>query len=265
MKQEFSLDILAPYRDRLTAHPLYGAIKTVDDLRVFMTHHVFSVWDFMSVVKYLQMKLAPTVYPWAPSRHVLARRFINELVIEEESDEGLPGPNGETTYCSHFELYTQAMREIGADPAPALAFVETAFTQGMDAAYATRLAPAAAETFMRRTFDFIATDRPHVVAAAFALGREHIIPFMFREFLDRMGLGPDDAPAFHFYLRRHIHLDADHHGPVSLKMLNDFCDGDATRLKEAEDAARDAIEARIAFWDGVQTTMEADRAAHAAE
>lgn len=251
MSNTFSLDVLTPYRERLTAHPLYGALAGIDDLRVFMSHHVFSVWDFMSVIKYLQAELAPTVYPWAPGPDRTAARFINELVIEEESDEGLPGPSGEPTFCSHFELYTQAMREIGADPEPAKTFAHTAFHRGIEAAFATGLAPAPSEAFMRTTFGFIATDKPHVVAAVFALGREHIIPFMFREFLGRMGIREEDAPAFHYYLKRHIHLDADHHGPLSLKMLNGFCAGDAARLAEAEQAAKDAIEARIAFWDGV--------------
>lgn len=259
MSNEFPIDVLAPYRERLTAHPLYGALESIEDLRVFMAHHVFSVWDFMSVIKYLQNELAPTVYPWAPSPHREARRFINELVIEEESDEGLPGPNGEPAYCSHFELYTEAMTEIGADPAPVLAFVKTAFEQGIETAFATRLAPAPAEAFMRRTFGFIASDRPHVVAAVFALGREHIIPFMFREFLGRMGIGETEAPVFHYYLKRHIHLDADHHGPLSLKMLNGFCNGDPVKLGEAERAAKDAIEARISLWDGVRDAVESAR------
>lgn len=258
MSTEFPLEILTPYRDRLTAHPLYGALNRLEDLQVFMSHHVFSVWDFMSVIKYLQSELAPTVYPWAPGPDRTACRFINELVIEEESDEGLPGPDGEATFCSHFELYTQAMTEIGADPEPAKAFAKTAFSQGIAAAFATGLAPAPSETFMRSTFGFIATDKPHVVAAVFALGREHIIPFMFREFLDRMGIKESDAPAFHYYLKRHIHLDADHHGPLSLKMLNGFCNGDPAKLAVAEQAAKDAIEARIAFWDGVRAALPDD-------
>jgi hypothetical protein len=78
---------------------------------------------------------------------------------------------------------------------------------------------------------------------------------MFREFLDHMGITEADAPAFHYYLKRHIHLDADHHGPLSLKMLNEFCAGDPEKLVEAEEAAKAAIEARIEFWDGVATAL----------
>jgi hypothetical protein len=120
---------------------------------------------------------------------------------------------------------------------------------------------------MQVTFGFIATGKPHVVAAAFSLGREQVIPGMFRSLLKEMQIGKTEAPAFHYYLERHIHLDEDHHGPLSLLMLNELCAGDVAKLKEAEHAARAAIRARIEFWDGVQdalTGAEPSRAARSA-
>jgi hypothetical protein len=108
---------------------------------------------------------------------------------------------------------------------------------------------------MRATFGFIATGKPHVVGAAFSLGREEIIPEMFRALLSRMKIGKRDAPAFHYYLKRHIHLDEGSHGPLALRMMNEFVAGDATRLSQAEEAARAAIEARITFWDGVLAAL----------
>ncbi|MCJ7764606.1 MAG: DUF3050 domain-containing protein, partial [Thiovulaceae bacterium] len=50
---------------------------------------------------------------------------------------------------------------------------------------------------------------------------------------------------------RHIHLDSDSHGPMSLRMLELLCEDDETKIAEAEEAAISAIQARIAFWDGV--------------
>jgi hypothetical protein len=74
---------------------------------------------------------------------------------------------------------------------------------------------------------------------------------MFRRFLDRMGVSDTEAPAFHFYLNRHIHLDEDFHGPLSLGLLDELCQGDPARVAEAETAAEEALCARIRFWDGV--------------
>ena len=113
MKTSFNLDLIAPARDRLARHPVYESVRSIDDLRVFMQHHVYSVWDFMSLCKTLQNELAPTSVPWAPKGDPMVRRFINEIVLEEETDQGLPGHEPE--FLSHYELYRTAMREIGAD------------------------------------------------------------------------------------------------------------------------------------------------------
>ena len=59
---------------RLDRHPLYESLRSVEDLRVFMSNHVYSVWDFMSLVKYLQARVAPAHVPWqsTPEAHRLA-------------------------------------------------------------------------------------------------------------------------------------------------------------------------------------------------
>lgn len=247
----FDADSIAPLRDRLNSHPVY-ALRGLPDLRRFMEHHIYSVWDFMSLIKYLQQHVAPVRYPWSPSGDGAVRRFINELVLEEESDT-FPGPDGQPLYMSHFELYCGAMAELGANPEPARRFVAIATEKGVDAALASGIAPEPSARFVRTTFDFLASGKPHVVAAALAVGREHVIPGMFRAFLREMAIGPEAAPQFHFYLNRHIHLDEDFHGPLSLRMLGLLCAGDPERIREAGVAARQAIEARIRFWDGVHT------------
>lgn len=251
MQARFDVSVLNSLRHKLDHHPVYSAVHSVEDLRLFMGHHVFSVWDFMSVVKYLQHEIAPTTYPWRPHGLPSVRYFINQLVLEEESDQGLPDAHGNPTYTSHFELYCSAMQEVGADPAAVLAFVDRAASVGIAPAFALNLAPPASQQFMQTTFAFLDSGKPHVVAAAFALGREHIIPGMFRSFLQRMGISEQQAPMFHYYLNRHIHLDADFHGPISLQLLDELCAGDALKLQEAEAGARAAIEARILFWDGI--------------
>lgn len=252
-RRSFDPAVVAPLSERLNRHPVYG-LRDLDALRRFMQHHIYSVWDFMSLIKYLQHHIAPTTVPWSPVGDPAVRRFINELVLEEESD-AIPGPGGRERHMSHFELYCGAMAELGTDPEPAKRFVAIAAGQGIEAALAAGIAPEPAARFVRTTFDFIASDKPHVVAAALALGREHVIPGMFRTFLRDMGVGPDAAPQFHFYLNRHIHLDEDFHGPLSLRMLDMLCAGDPVRLAEAREAARAAIDARIRFWDGVHAGL----------
>ncbi len=59
----------------------------------------------------------------------------------------------------------------------------------------------------------------------------------------------------YYYLERHIHLDDELHGPLSLKLLGHVCGDSNSKLRAASKAGRDALQARIAFWDGVQAAQ----------
>jgi len=253
MSPQFNSAIIEPWLEQLNNHPIYSALNNLTDLQHFMAHHVYSVWDFMSLIKYLQNQIAPTQFPWQPIGNGSVRRFINALVLEEESDESMP--SGEISYSSHFELYIQNLREVGGDPTPALQFVELATQQSIDIALESEFIPPPSRHFTQATFEFIATDKPHIVAAALALGREHVIPGMFRALLKKMHITPAQAPTFHYYLNRHIHLDEDFHAPLSLRLLDELCAGDLAKIKEAEMAAQQAIEVRIRFWDEVLASL----------
>ncbi len=259
MRQGISEETIVSFKQQLEQHPIYGSLNTLDDLAYFMEHHVYSVWDFMSLIKYLQSKVAPDQYPWLPGGDSSVRRFINELVLEEESDHALPGSNNSEGFSSHFELYCAAMREIGGEPRVVLAFLEKVKAQGINTALATGSIPEASRTFTQTTFRFIESDKPHVVAAALALGREHIIPCMFRSFLHKIGISEQDAPAFHYYLKRHVHLDEDFHAPLSLRLLNELCGQDKHKQEEAIHAAKTAVTARLDFWDAVLNEIKQNR------
>lgn len=235
---------LAPLRARLAAHPLYVCIRTEDDLRIFMRAHVFAVWDFMSLLKALQTRLTCVSIPWTPSALPESRRFINEIVLGEESDlfEGRP--------TSHFELYLRAMREAGADTGP-IEQLLTALPQTR-IQEALRQVPAGPRAFTSATFRLIEQDRLHTLASAFTFGREDLIPAMFRALVrDLNERNPGRFATFLWYLERHIEVDGDDHGPLSLRMIEDICGTDETLWREAEQAAEQALEARIDLWDAI--------------
>lgn len=245
---------IKPLQTQLNQHPVYSAIVDIEDLRCFMSHHIYSVWDFMSVIKYLQQQIAPTTCPWFPQHEGAVRRFINELVLEEESDQT---PDG--SFSSHFELYCSAMKEIGANVEIPLHFVEQVKQHGIHQALLSEQLPSPSRQFMQTTFRVIASNKPHCVAAALALGREHIIPNMFRKFLTHIGISEQQAPMFHFYLKRHIHLDEDFHAPLSLRLLNALCENDPIKHQEAKETVFQALQARIQFWDGVLLALPSYR------
>ena len=253
--KKFDLNVIKELQLALNNHTVYKTIKDHETLRIFMQHHIFSVWDFMSLVKYLQNFIAPAKAPWGIHASRNVRRFINSIVLEEESDIGLPDKDGKTTYASHFEMYCEAMKEIKANPDHAIEFSVAVQKYGFEPSIELMFIPEPSKLFVKKTMEFIKTDKAHIVAAAFALGREKIIPDMFRQLLSEMNVQRQDVPAFYYYLDRHIHLDEDFHAPLSIQMLNDLCDGDTIKIREAEDAAKAAILARIKFWDGVEMAM----------
>ena len=70
----------------LTDHNLYEGLKTLEDVKTFTEYHVFAVWDFMSLLKALQIKLTCTKTPWIPYQNSQTAYLINEIVIAEETD-----------------------------------------------------------------------------------------------------------------------------------------------------------------------------------
>src|ERR1700756_1207724 len=101
---------IEPLRQQIINHKVYGAIKDLDDLKIFMQHHVYAVWDFMSLLKALQNNLTCTTIPWFPVGDAETRHLINEIVVGEEADVDNDGNRK-----SHFELYLSAMQQCKAN------------------------------------------------------------------------------------------------------------------------------------------------------
>lgn len=250
----FPLTRINELRAKLNRHPLLTEkiINSKDDLHHFMECHVFAVFDFMSLIKTLQHQICPSTNVWLPSpMQRRASRFVNEIILAEESDVSLV----EDEYISHYDLYLQAMREVGADPDVIIGFEELVREFGIEWSLDKGDIPESCFNFVRSTFDFINTDKPHVVAGAFCFGRETVIPDMFTGILDHLGITEEQAPGFFYYLRRHIEVDGGEHGPASIKLMETLCDNDPVKIAEAEQAALDAIQARIRFWDEVRNEI----------
>lgn len=237
-------------RLQLVNHPLYAAIRNEKILAVFMQHHVYAVWDFMSVIKSLQLKIAPATLPWVPPKNPRHANFINQLVLEEESDYTFTDTPG-TTHASHFESYCQAMIEAGADVQPITQFVDTVTDQGLETALQLSDIPAPARQFMSFTFDIIGRSQVHLVAAILAFGREILVPELFRSLIEGLQLNANDSPALMFYLERHIQLDEQDHGPLAIRLLQDLCEDSRIKIEQAAEVAEQALAVRLQFWDGI--------------
>ena len=243
-------------RHALFCHPVYGAMESALDLRVFMEHHVFAVWDFMSLVKGLQLALTSVEVPWRPTGDPRVRRFVNEIVLGEESDD-----DGAGGFLSHLELYLQAMADVGADRGPILCLMEALEKGvGVPEALASCGAPPAAQAFSGTTFAVLEEEGLHGVAAAFTLGREGLIPPMFVELLKHLEeQGDSSTEALRFYLARHIELDGESHGPMAELMLESLCGNDGQKWADAERVARRTLLARRSLWTSIEQVIVAGR------
>lgn len=250
-------DVLEAQKAQLGHHPIFSEIRTLDVLRTFMETHVFAVWDFMSLTKRLQQDLTSTRLPWLPPKDPASAHLINEIVLGEESDQNLSGG-----HYSHFELYLEAMREVGARTDKVEHFIHLV-RDGMAVADALRhcQAPAAAARFVNETLQIALHSQPHEVAAAFLHGRESVIPQMFQTILDDWNITSKEAPTLCYYLQRHIDVDSEDHGPAAENLLARLVDGCPKRQAEVFNAALDAVRSRRALWDALRESMSVEQGA----
>jgi Protein of unknown function (DUF3050) len=238
-------DSIEPARQKVIGHPLYAQLNTVDAVVTFMEHHVFAVWDFMSLLKSLQRSLTCVQVPWVPSGPTGSRRLINDIVLVEESDELGNG------FISHFELYVDGMRQAGADTSRIDAFIgRLRAGQPVRSSIKDAGVPAPAAEFVASTWEFIESAPVHCHAAAFAFGREDLIPDMFDQ-VAALNAEFGALSTFVDYLRRHIQVDSEEHTPMAMQMLADLCGDDNGKWAQCEETINLALAARTRLWDGI--------------
>lgn len=248
-------------RTQLLKHSLYSKVDSIPNARLFLKSHIYAVWDFMSLLKSLQQKLTIVQVPWTPPKSAQSAYFINSIILGEESDSF----DRNKPPLSHYELYLNGMKEIGSFSEPVESLIND-LQQGLpfekslernSKAY-SGIIPASTFEFTKKNIKIAQFEPVHKVASCFLFGREDPIPEIFIKILDKITQAGIEVPHFKVYLERHIKVDTEDHKPLSENMIKDIC-GDCSEMwKEVYEAAEEALQARIKFWDGIEKELGKD-------
>ena len=254
MNIEYIEGKIKSHRDKLLNHRLYSNIERIEDLQIFTENHIYAVWDFMSLLKALQIKLTCTKTPWVPNNNSQTAYLINEIVLAEETDVNQLGERK-----SHYELYIDAMIDVGAKiEFPTKNINEIASSKNVFASIDNLVLHKNIKEFLRFTFSVIEEGKPHKIAAIFTFGRENLIPNMFNEILREFekNIKDKDISKLIYYFERHIELDEDEHGPMALEMVSMLAENDQKKWDEIEKISIEALEKRILLWDAINDQLE---------
>jgi hypothetical protein len=245
---------IEPIRVKVVTHPMYNELSTIRAINTFIEYHVLAVWDFMSLLKSLQQELTCVNVPWIPIGATGSCRLTNDIVLVEESDKL------DHDFIGHFELYLRGMTESGASTAATDAFIACLRDgQAVPSSLEAVAAPKPSADCVRTTWDFIENAPMHYKAAAFAFGREDLIPDMFDQVVAARA-DEKSLDTFCDYLVRHIQVDGEEHTPMAMQMLAELCGDDDSRWKECDATINRALEASILLWDGILAAIEKQQA-----
>jgi hypothetical protein len=235
---------------QLQSHCLYPMIRNKSRVQFFMKNHSFPVWDFMPLLKGLQRGLTCTNKFWTPAENAFVARFINMIVLGEESDEVKPG-----LVMSHYEMYLKAMNNVGADTRPITTFV-SGVASGKSPIHLLNTAPIPEYTkvFVRNTLKTLDESLLDQIGSFF-FAREDPIPQMFQQVVQALPAG-EDYEFINLYLNRHIQVDAEDHGPMSEQLLEIMCQGKDDKCDIILRAGKNGIRHRIMLWDGMAADIK---------
>ncbi|RLK61239.1 DUF3050 domain-containing protein [Actinokineospora cianjurensis] len=239
---------VAPVVAEAADHPVHQRITTPAEVAVLMSHHVFAVWDQMSVLKRLQNELTCVRVPWVPTGAPISRRLVNDIVLVEESDAFGEG------FVSHFELYRHAMTEACADTRAIDAFLDLLRAgYAVPDALAAAAVPGPVADFVSATTAAVSTAPVHCKAAAFAFGRDDLLSTVAPREVGSL-------PLLRHYVRRHLEIDTGQHTPMAMQMVADLCGPDEDKWAECVTTVVAVLRARIGLWDGIVEAVDRELA-----
>ena len=247
-------NVIDELRQLLASHKLFSNTLNVDQIRHFMESHIFSVWGFMSLLKALQSGITVNNIPWMPNQNTKngLTNFINEIVLCEESDD-----IDNIGYISHFEIYLLAMDKINADPSQINFLTKKLKSEKYNKKLIEELnIYDEVKEFIKFDLDVALSKNLPKIVGSFTLGREKVIPNMFSYIITCIEYS-NSTKNLLTYLKRHVNIDGDRHGPLSIKLLDTICDTDED-YAIAYNSGITSLKLRLKVWDRIASELAID-------
>lgn len=241
---------LKPTIEKVEQHPVFTAFETFDDVRMFLEHFVYAVWDFKVLVEaFRNPEDDPNPFP---GPEVVLPPAEDKDWIYEMAHFEIEG-DWKARLRPYHSLFIHSMEVLGANQREIIALMQRLEEgRNLNSVLGRVSIPSESETHLRTTWNIIQTDELPRIAGALALGRRDIIPAEFPK--RAKNLHPDsftlvDAPFTDF--RRGMELDRVEHVE---RILTD------SRLPEnwedqAKEGAQEMLEARLNLLDGIMDKM----------
>jgi len=250
---------VAGLREQLERHQLHRTLEDIGDVRHFMEVHVFGIWNFQCLMNSL-------LSGESGKHQSRVDALVNEMKRQFDKDTNEVGAT-----MSRFDMYVQAMQQLGADTKHIFSFatmlqacedVKSFSKSPSDGWYGSRTqcvqasllscgAPRGALEHCVQTSRLIDTGEKHKVAASLAFGRQVNILWRLLSILEEAERGGQKVEKFKYMLTKFEENYKCSYTPLVFQILVELCGDDDRLWREAEEAAVFGVKARVKLWDNI--------------
>ena len=228
-------ELIKAKTQKLFHHEVYSKLTSRDRINCFMSYHIFAVWNFIKLLKTLQIKTSIVLRGQTLECSSETKKLISEIVFAEESDLY---PRGQPT--EDFALYLGATSEIEVDPNFLWSFLTS--TDNLQS-----LKPGIKE-LVEYNLTLVETGTIGEIAAAFFCGREPVSSQLFTSIIKVLKQDGKECPNLISYTEKLNQENSRQVETLVLKLLDYFCK-DETDKVIALQAGLEALNLRKQLWD----------------
>ncbi|KOY51772.1 DUF3050 domain-containing protein [Polaribacter dokdonensis] len=236
---------------------LYSSIENKKDVKSFMENHIFAIWDYMSLMRALENNLRDNSVPWFPSNNGKNLKILYKILDEEEYTIDASG-----SVKSYFEMYLEAMEEIGANTSDILNILSHSKTINL-IDEALNLTGMNIESFYytRFIYTIIKSQKPHLMAIVFALSKELVSKVLILEDFCRKDFSNKYDKTL-FLINKLKAVNSKNYNSNAFKLASDFIGEDPQKLMEAKRAALNCVRYRDLHIEGIARSIQKQKAVY---